>query len=740
MCRPLGRDHSPHNALLSPQAAHRHVLGLGWSKRLVLWSDDDPSSAASTTSAFLANVGTRSAPVPSVPPCWLSEAAHRDDALCVALHPPATLASGGADGSVLLWELDSGALASAEGDLPAQAAYGSLRRRLQRPPPVGGGLGGDSPQHSDSLRAVEALVFLGALAPPLLPLVAACADGTLSIWETVTQARGDGGAPATLMHFHAGHTDDDALCSVATDGANSILVTADGGGTVKVWSLAPLREALSRTLAELGAAATGSATTPTTDATAPGGSPGGSPRISPLLRRSPSSSGLSASALERRRLSTRCSSSPGDSFSKLRKVRLRELHFWRVCDGGLAAMSLLEPHQSSSKLVAVAAVDGCASLWTLEGCCIGAFGQPSPWALANERSFASTMPQSPLPLEERLQRRAVRRLYQQRSREHWGVAKRATEPSRASDESAPTEGGSAPPTADGSLAAVRLPADMSGRPVDPAAAAGALTHARSVSAGAAAAEAARGGGGGQFVRSDADVFTSALEPRRSLPAPSGGGFGLRTPPKLRMQISDAWQKTLQASTLVASGDAAAAAAAAAEAAGAAKLDHELKRRGTSATWQPTVSQEALRTYLDRRYDGPAAAAAERRRERTTRAIPPRVALSTSAQVAAERQLEQLMRANAPPTASERFGDGGDAGTWDKVITRPVSDPPTEARPLELQSMRGEMKHLDTCIRLGHSGSKKHAAPRSPEPHGEAARRLSNRLHLAHRSAPPSPVL
>ena len=36
------------------------------------------------------------------------------------------------------------------------------------------------------------------------------------------------------LHEHAGHCDDDAMVGLATDDENTLLITADGGGTVKV--------------------------------------------------------------------------------------------------------------------------------------------------------------------------------------------------------------------------------------------------------------------------------------------------------------------------------------------------------------------------------------------------------------------------------------------------------------------------------------------------------------------------
>ena len=79
-----------------------------------------------------------------------------------------------------MWELDTTCLTTAEADTPsgeATPSYGSLRRRLRLPPSKEGRAAVDALP-----PAVEALLFLPALSPPLAPLLAAASDGCLCCW------------------------------------------------------------------------------------------------------------------------------------------------------------------------------------------------------------------------------------------------------------------------------------------------------------------------------------------------------------------------------------------------------------------------------------------------------------------------------------------------------------------------------------------------------------------------------
>ena len=224
---------------------------------MTLWRDDDVQNSLT---ALLGSGGSGASGDAKIEASWRSDACHNADALCLAFLPPATVVSGGEDGELLVWELDTSSLNSASdggGSAAAAAAaegmraYGSLRRRV-KPPPGVGGAGSATPRlPQERTRAVEALVSARPRAA-LAPLAAGYADGTICVWDGILQ-----GAPFVELQAAAGHCDDDALCGLATDEANSVLISADAGGTVKVWRTAPLGRRLRAAVAaaELGAVA-----------------------------------------------------------------------------------------------------------------------------------------------------------------------------------------------------------------------------------------------------------------------------------------------------------------------------------------------------------------------------------------------------------------------------------------------------------------------------------------------------
>ena len=111
-----------------------------------------------------------------------------------------------------------------------------------------------------------------------------------------------------------------------------------------------------------------------------------------------------------------------------------ELRHWsrvRVC--GLVAIEYVETHQ----LVAAAAVDGTASLFTLEGSRIGTFGQRRPWELGNPSTYESRAPLSHRTLNERRKIEAEQRAKQAVARRKWSFARSVFRP--------PAEGELPPP-------------------------------------------------------------------------------------------------------------------------------------------------------------------------------------------------------------------------------------------------------------------------------------------------------
>ena len=448
----------------------RHVLATGWARNLQLWRDDDARSSATSMAT------SAGGPVSNITDLsWASEPEHKDDALCLAFYPPATVVSGGANGDVLVWELDTSALTVQTGgaDKDEQSSFGSLRRKFQTPSAgralntaIKRAAGDGTPtvaskraaRHSKELSeeldappAVEALLFLRTIAPPLAPLIAASADGTLCCWAVVSGTQPVG----VELDMHAGHNDDDALCSIATSDDNSLLITADGGGTVKVWKTDPLRKRLQRMMMTPAMAAAAAA------AEATGGGGGGGPpggrRRSVNIKTPPPPPSLGASgrrnssaqldllsqlgesgggggapvgaALVRRgsfggRRGSNDSGNSKDGFPPpLGSDGLEMKHWWRVRDNGLVGIALIPPDSGHSYLVATAAGDGSANLYTLAGSHIGVFGQASPWDISNQKTYASRAPMSHLTKYERMtieREKARKRLKSKRS---WGTAR-----------------------------------------------------------------------------------------------------------------------------------------------------------------------------------------------------------------------------------------------------------------------------------------------------------------------------
>ena len=227
-----------------------YVLGSGWGRRIVLWRAEE------------APQGVCAEPGGGSECVWASPPSHSDDVLCMAHHAPATLATapstlatGSADGMVAVWELDTNALSQHGGmgrpveSLDQGGIHTSLNamrvKRMLRVPPAPSLPGSSSAAagcSSPSLgfdadlidaSAVECVCLLPSIAPPLVPLVAATADGRLVVWGAATRLP-PGQPPMIDLHDSLGHCDEDSLVALATDALNTTLVSADGGGTIKV--------------------------------------------------------------------------------------------------------------------------------------------------------------------------------------------------------------------------------------------------------------------------------------------------------------------------------------------------------------------------------------------------------------------------------------------------------------------------------------------------------------------------
>ena len=485
---------------------------------------------------------------------------------------------------------------------------------------------------STASRAVESLLFLRTIAPPLAPLVAACADGSICVWPTVasTGTGPDAGLPA--MHFHAGHCDEDALCSVASNESNSLLLSADGGGTVKVWSTSELRNRLQHT-----------------------------------------SAGNRADALTL-------------------------LHWWRIRDNGLVRIAFVEvggglaaagsgDSSGGGGLVAAAASDGCATLWTLTGSCIGTFGQHTPWDLSSPASYASVVPRPHYPLATRMAMEAERRVKRAVSRRQWGMAKGKFAPKDDTDASqAPEEwsiplGSNTPAPNDEDetgLGASRFFGQRFGgdaRKKTVGAEGETKKHTsptkRQATSASNAAAASAGDAKGDSARGSARGLVAPEGERPSMTSKIAKGMHQGQQPQ-------SWAQTLLAGQAMTSGDKNEAQQRALAAATAAKAESTLKRAGTSAEWNPHTFRSAVRTYLTKRSTGPG--------PMNTRRKAPSIPRQGDAQLEAEKRLERLMKAHGAP-ADPGFGR---VGCWDRVLTKAWQEPPSESRPDQLRSLRSNL--------------------------------------------------
>jgi hypothetical protein len=120
-------------------------------------------------------------------------------------------------------------------------------------------------------------------------------------------------------------------------------------------------------------------------------------------------------------------------------------HFWRVRDFGLVSVAYI----SSSGLVATAAADGTANLYTLNGQRIGTFGQPTEWDLNTATTYAARTPMSPLPKFERLAEEARARMRKASARRSWRSAQHLLAPENDQNAEPASTASSTPRTACG---------------------------------------------------------------------------------------------------------------------------------------------------------------------------------------------------------------------------------------------------------------------------------------------------
>jgi WD40 repeat protein len=182
-----------------PPMQAKYIVSAGWDRRVYVWRDQgseadkkeqgyllrmpEDASLAVHAAATTAGAGTGGADFKTI--------GHTDDILCLAYCPPNLIVTGGYDGLLIVWYLNSG----------------EVHARL------------------DIGAAVECVVHLQAIH------LAVCGDaaGRLTFVNT----------KQGLIHaqYDAGHPLEEPICVLGFDVPNDYLVTGDSQGYVKVWDI-----------------------------------------------------------------------------------------------------------------------------------------------------------------------------------------------------------------------------------------------------------------------------------------------------------------------------------------------------------------------------------------------------------------------------------------------------------------------------------------------------------------------
>lgn len=178
----------------------QHVVGVGWNRKVTFWEDTDKKTAEVSRQL----------------------AGHTEDITSIAMGEHSVLATGGFDGAVILWNIDSGAIKSRL--VPPVLARRAAARE--------GRAAWKAALDVDADCSVEGLCFLHTMSHIL---VAVYADGYVRLWSSVDGA---------LYHEQAlEHAKNENVVTMCVANDDSHIVTADSVGFVKVWALdtAPLK-------------------------------------------------------------------------------------------------------------------------------------------------------------------------------------------------------------------------------------------------------------------------------------------------------------------------------------------------------------------------------------------------------------------------------------------------------------------------------------------------------------------
>ena len=179
----------------------KHIIGVGWNRKVTFWEDSDQAKEVPVSRRLVG---------------------HAEDITSTAMGSNSVLATGGYDGEILLWNIDSGAT-------KMKLIPPSIARRASSAMERGWK---DAIDDDHSECSVEGLVFLNTASHVLLALYA---DGCLRLWNSV-----DG----TMFHEkETNHVKQESVVALCVANDDSNIVTGDSAGFIKVWVLdtAPLK-------------------------------------------------------------------------------------------------------------------------------------------------------------------------------------------------------------------------------------------------------------------------------------------------------------------------------------------------------------------------------------------------------------------------------------------------------------------------------------------------------------------
>eukprot|EP00948_MAST-09A_sp_MAST-9A-sp1_P003840 g3840.t1 len=239
---------------------NKYIVGAGWDRKIHIWPD---GKRKGEVQGYVISAPTD------------GQKTHSDDILCLAFCPPNLVATGGYDGQVFLWNVNSGDL-------------------------IG---------HMHVGQSVECLLYL----KELTLLLCGKGDGELTflnIKEWCIHA-----------HVSCGHPQGEGIVALSTDEGNEYIFSGDTSGYVKIWDV-----------------------------------------LDPKF---------------------------DDPF-------LEECSLFRAHSDRVASLDYVENNRLLETFLLTMSIQGEIALWTLNGACVGIFGQPNRWNLDDDRSFRCPTPE-PLP-------------------------------------------------------------------------------------------------------------------------------------------------------------------------------------------------------------------------------------------------------------------------------------------------------------------------------------------------------